>query len=187
MINSSLIILAGGQSSRMGEDKGLMLFNGKPMILHLIDRFHNAFPELIIVTNNEKYKKFKVPIVKDKHINCGAISGIEAGLSFSNYENNLILTCDNPFIEFSILKHLIEKKESDIVFSYYKKPYPFPGFYSKKIVKKLDALILQGLRKISDLIYHFKVTELCCSEFNAANFINFNTPKDIENWDENFD
>ena len=47
------IILAGGKSSRMGVDKGLMLLNEKPMVQHVIDAVKLIADELIIVANNE--------------------------------------------------------------------------------------------------------------------------------------
>ena len=69
-MNFSLIVLAGGNSSRMGEDKGLILFRGKPMIQHVLDNIAPRFEEVIIVTNNKSYHQFNAKLVSD---NCKSI------------------------------------------------------------------------------------------------------------------
>jgi len=182
----SIIILAGGGSIRMGEDKGLMPFNGKPMIQHLIDRFIRIAPEIIIVTNNEKYKQFKCTLVQDNYPNHGPLSGIEAGLSISKNEQNIILSCDNPFIELSLIEYLSSQKTNyDILFTFFKTSNPFPGLYSKSIGSKLYMLINKGVRKVSALKDYYNVNELDCKAFNELNFINFNSPSDIKHWHEN--
>ena len=182
----SIIILAGGGSIRMGEDKGLMPFNGKPMIQHLIDRFMNVVTEIIIVTNNEKYKQFKCNVIQDNYPNHGPLSGIEAGLSISKTEQNIILSCDNPFVDLSLIEYLsIQNNNSDILFTFFKTSNPFPGLYSKSICPKLNTLINKNVKKVSALKEYFNVNELDCGDFNELNFINFNSPSDIENWHEN--
>ena len=61
----SAIILAGGKSSRMGTDKGLVLFNGKPMVEYLIEIFRSLNIPTIIVANNSEYNQFDVPVFED--------------------------------------------------------------------------------------------------------------------------
>ena len=58
----SCIILCGGQSRRMGQDKGSMIIHDKPMINHILSTLNNEINEVIIVLNNkdriDKYKNF---------------------------------------------------------------------------------------------------------------------------------
>ena len=182
----SLFILSGGNSKRMGVDKGLIHFQGKPMVKHLVDRFKKIIPEIIIISNKKGYRNFDVPVIKDNYQNCGPLGGIEAGLSFSKSEFNLFLSCDNPFIEYSLLKYIISNpQKTEIVFSEYEKTHPFPGLYSKSIHKNLNTLIDQGLRKMTALKNHFSVSYLDCSHFNKNNFVNFNTPEEVKCWNDN--
>ncbi len=181
----SIIILAGGKSSRMGYEKGLMPFEGKPLIQYLIDRFQNKYNELIIISNNKEYSQFGLPVIKDNYINCGPLSGIEAGLSASKNNINIIISCDSPFVETTLVDHVLKQNtNSDILFTFYKKIHPFPGLYSKNIKNKLKQLIIQGERKVTSLNDHFAVSHVVCKSFNKANFINFNSQKDIEDWHE---
>ena len=82
-MNLSLIILAGGNSSRMGTDKGLLSFRGKPMVQHVLDNLCSDFQDTIIVCNNNNYKQFEKTIITDNHNSLGPLGGIEAGLSKS--------------------------------------------------------------------------------------------------------
>jgi len=56
-LDKTAVILAGGFSKRLREDKGLIKLAGKPLILHVIDRISNAVDEVIIVVGSEDQKK----------------------------------------------------------------------------------------------------------------------------------
>ncbi len=186
MLDFNIFILSGGKSSRMKKDKSLMLFDGKSMTQHIVDRFRSLNHEIFIISNNKSHQCFGVPVIEDNYKNCGPIGGIEAGLSFSKIEQNIFLTCDSPFIEHSLIKYLNSNPtKSEIVFTKDEIAHPFPGLYSKSIHDKLKTLIPKGLRKMTDLENYFNVTQLDCSHFNNNNFINFNTPEDIKYWNEN--
>ena len=63
--NITGIILAGGKSSRMGSDKGFVIYNDKPFIQHIIDTLQPLVDEIIIVSNNPDYDVFKLKRVND--------------------------------------------------------------------------------------------------------------------------
>ena len=50
----SCIMLSGGMSRRMGEDKGSMIIQGKPMILHILERLNGKINDAVIVLNNQE-------------------------------------------------------------------------------------------------------------------------------------
>ena len=81
-----------------------MLFEGKPMIQHLIDRFKKLNSEIVIIRNENSHLNFGLTVIKDNYKNCGPIGGIEAGLAYSQTNNNIFITCDNPFIECQLIK-----------------------------------------------------------------------------------
>lgn len=182
----SLIILAGGSSSRMGTDKGLMLFNGIPMIEHITNHFKTKFKEIIIVSNNMNYAPYCSKLITDNFKNIGPIGGIEAGISASYFEKNIILSCDNPLVQWDLIEYIIAHHlKNEIIFSHYNSTHPFPGFYHSSIRPKLIKLINNGLRKLTSLETHFDVLKLDCSNFNENYFINFNSPDDITLFYEN--
>ena len=104
----TVIILAGGKSSRMGTDKGLVLMNEIPMIERVIKTVKKAgLSEIIIVSNNTEYKQFGLPVFPDVIPDKGPLGGIYTGLLKSSTVKNLILSCDVPFINETVLKLLI--------------------------------------------------------------------------------
>ena len=65
------IILAGGKSSRMGSDKGLLPYKGKPLVTYAIEVLRPLTDRIIIVGNNEAYKQFDCPLIPDEIADCG--------------------------------------------------------------------------------------------------------------------
>ena len=96
------IILAGGKSSRMGSDKGLVLLNGKPMISYIIEILKKMQIPIIIISNNENYKQFGLPVFADIIKEKGPLGGIYTGLKNSKTESNIIVSCDVPFYQIEL-------------------------------------------------------------------------------------
>ena len=100
----SCIILCGGQSRRMGQDKGSMIIQDKPMINHILSTLNNEINEVIIVLNNkdriDKYKNFikkedynfKITFAEDEIKNIGPMSGILTGLKHITSDYALTIT-----------------------------------------------------------------------------------------------
>ena len=104
------IILAGGKSSRMGEDKGLVLLNGKPMIQYVIEALKEVVSDIIIISNNASYNKFRVPVYSDIIKDKGPVGGIYTGLYHSTTELNFCISCDVPMISSDFIFWLLNKK-----------------------------------------------------------------------------
>ncbi|MGI8385830.1 molybdenum cofactor guanylyltransferase [Robertmurraya sp. P23] len=106
------IILAGGQSSRMGQNKALMMIDGVPVIERIANELEKISDELLIVTNTfHTYEYLNIPMVEDEQKGKGPIAGIQAGLKASRSEKNLIVACDMPFISLSLGEFLLEELE----------------------------------------------------------------------------
>ena len=58
-------VLAGGKSSRMGKDKGMIIYNGKAIIEYIIEQLKPLVNKLVIVSNNFEYEKFGVEVIND--------------------------------------------------------------------------------------------------------------------------
>ena len=104
------IILAGGKSSRMGEDKGLVLLNGKPMIQYVIEALKEVVSDIIIISNNASYNKFRIPVYADLIKDKGPVGGIYTGLYHSTTELNFCISCDVPMISSDFILWLLNKK-----------------------------------------------------------------------------
>ena len=90
--NITGIVLAGGKSSRMGTDKGLLKFNGKSFVQYSLDALKPLVSEIIIVSDDLNYDTFGLKRINDITKNAGPVAGICAGLEASSTEYNLILS-----------------------------------------------------------------------------------------------
>jgi molybdopterin-guanine dinucleotide biosynthesis protein A len=114
-LSTSAIILAGGSSSRFGQDKGLLQLASKPLIRHVLDKIGSLVDEKLIVVSSknqvEQYLKFTDPCLKvlvdavDVHSPlAGALTGFEEACG----EYSLLLPCDTPFVSRDVLSLLLE-------------------------------------------------------------------------------
>ena len=106
------IILAGGKSTRMGEDKGLVFLDGSPMIAHVIEHLKEVVDEIIVIANNAEYQQFGFPVYPDLVMDKGPVGGIYTGLFYSKTEVNLCISCDAPFVSAPFLKWLLSRANS---------------------------------------------------------------------------
>lgn len=105
------IILAGGQSRRMGTDKALMCLKpGGPRLLEMVlATVRTVADEVIISTNRPAgYAWTGLPLIEDNYRNCGPLGGLEAGLTASNSQVNLVVACDMPLLKPALLDFLVE-------------------------------------------------------------------------------
>jgi molybdopterin-guanine dinucleotide biosynthesis protein A len=101
------IVLAGGKSSRMGQDKGLMLFHGKAMVTRVMEQLQPCVDELLIVANTPAYGQFGYPVVADLAEAAGPVGGIYTGLTHTSTELNFFVSCDTPFIITEAIRKVI--------------------------------------------------------------------------------
>ena len=106
------IILAGGKSTRMGEDKGLVFLDGSPMIAHVIEHLKEVVDEIIVIANNAEYQQFGFPVYSDLVMGKGPVGGIYTGLFYSKTEVNLCISCDAPFVSAQFLRWLLSRANS---------------------------------------------------------------------------
>jgi molybdopterin-guanine dinucleotide biosynthesis protein A len=115
----SLAILAGGTSSRMGQDKALMPLLGRPLITHILERLSPIADEIIISTNSPSdYSFLDIPILPDLQPGTGALGGLYTALNAAKYPFVAAVACDMPFASRSLFEYeldFIVKTEADVV------------------------------------------------------------------------
>ena len=176
------IILAGGKSSRMGEDKGLMFFEGKPMIEYIIDVVKTYVNNIIIIANNKKYEQFGYPVYEDLIKDKGPLAGIYTGLNYSETDNNLVLSCDVPFVNSSILKLLIDNcSEVDVVIpEKEERTHQLIGIYNKSCSEIFEKELENDQRKLKLAIEKLNYKVINANTIEAKVFNNINSKDDIE-------
>ncbi len=102
------IILSGGKSSRMGQNKSLMKVGDKTIIEIVANLMNSLFDEVLLITNDpEDYSFLQLPMSADIFSRMGPLAGIHAGLSHSSTQKNFIISCDMPLITAEMIEYLI--------------------------------------------------------------------------------
>ncbi len=116
----SVVILAGGRASRMGGiDKGLVEFDGLPLIAHVHEIAKGNVNHVLISANRntEQYSIYGKVIVDDLKDFQGPLAGISKALKVCSTDYLLVLPCDSPLVDAGLIDGLINKmgqKNADI-------------------------------------------------------------------------
>lgn len=186
MENLSCIILAGGESRRMGEDKGLIKFNNKPLVSHAIQLAKKLCKNIYISTNNIEYKQFGYPLLKDIYAAKGPMGGIYSGLSASRTEWNLFLPCDTPFLKIDLLLEMKQNlKHNKIVVPQVmnNQIHPLTGFYHKDLVPLFKNLLDNNKLKMLGLLNETETYYYEVNQDQVHSFLNLNTQEDLRKYE----
>ena len=181
--NITGIILAGGKSSRMGRDKGLIVHDGKTFVERIIDAMRPLVDEIILVANNSEYDRFKVRRVPDLIPDAGPLAGVYTGLHFSETEKNLALSCDVPLITTGILEQLILASDEDhdiIQLESQGNTLPLIALYKKHCENTFQKLLEEGERRLQTAVTHCHVKTISLDDNDARYVINVNTPDQLK-------
>lgn len=184
MINKTLAILAGGQSSRMNyNNKAFLTYKDKLFIEHII-QCGKEYKEVIIVANDEeRYKEFNLRIVSDIYVGNGPLSGIHAALKNSSTDKVLCVACDMPLINEKVINTLgMNNEEYDVLVPKVgNKLQPLCSIYSKSIIDTIELSLSKNENKLQKLILSLKYKVINGNEdskFNIYEFTNINTPEE---------
>jgi molybdopterin-guanine dinucleotide biosynthesis protein A len=168
----------------MGSDKGLIQYNGMPMIKHLIDLLKKLDINPTIVSGNSEYEKFGATVISDLVNDKGPIGGIYTALEYSHSEKNLILSCDTPNLTEEIITELVDRSINDeiTIVEHEGRDHPLIGVYTKSSASKIKEAIQVGELKITLVLESigFKRLKIQTSK-NSKAFLNANNPLDLLN------
>jgi molybdopterin-guanine dinucleotide biosynthesis protein A len=187
------IILAGGLSRRMGQNKALLrLESSAPSLIEVVAaRLGGVTAELWIVTNQpEVYSGLNFPaqtnFVGDNYIGKGALAGIEAGLSASNYEYCIITACDMPFLAQNLIKFLVNYSRNgwEALVPLNEGIEPLCAVYSKSTLAVLRQCLEQNSLRVQDFLAQIQTKFLPKAEWQefdplGRTFRNLNSPDDL--------
>ncbi len=115
MTTTSAVVLAGGSSSRFGDDKGVVILAGKPLIGHVVDAVRSIADETIVVTSSaERAAKYKqlvpkcVKFIVDIRESKGPLIGALTGFTVASGKYALVVPFDTPFVSREIVSLLFE-------------------------------------------------------------------------------
>ncbi|HLF00697.1 MAG TPA: molybdenum cofactor guanylyltransferase [Anaerolineales bacterium] len=106
MSEFSIVINAGGKSSRMGVDKAFVEIGGRPMIEHILEQTKGLGDQIIVANAPERYRRFGLPVVADVYPDKGALGGLYTCIHAAAQEHALITACDMPFVNRPLLEYM---------------------------------------------------------------------------------
>ncbi len=181
---TSWVILAGGQASRMGgKDKGLIELNQKPLIAHVIERLSPQTPTILINANRnqEAYRQFGFVFSDQFKDYPGPMGGIHAGLVHAKTDWVGFVPCDSPQINTDLVARFCNSVEEDTdILVAHDGDHQQPVFtmYHKRVLPRLTAFLDRGDRKII-LLYKECNTRYVDFSDSPNCFFNLNTPEEL--------
>lgn len=191
MNNISCILLAGGQSKRMGTDKAFLDYKGKPFILVIVNKLFKKCDEIVIVVNKDKaiYEEVlkdylsKIKIVKDKNPYDGPLNGIVSAYEHITNENIFIATVDTPFLEENLIDYYkgLIKGYDCVIPDIDGKLQPLNTLYTKKALEKAISIYKnkKSLMAWIDSLNCLKITKEDIEKVdkNLGSYFSINTPE----------
>jgi len=177
------IILAGGKSSRMGSDKALLLYKNKTFLEHVVSAIKPLVDDILIISNNKEHQVDNCTTIPDLILNSGPIAGIYTGLKNTNTENNLILSCDIPLVQTSILELIIKNNEDDkdvIQIIDNRNSMPLIALYKKRIANFFLSELKTGERRLVRSINKLNKKNIYVKKDQYNYLININTVADLK-------
>ena len=187
------VILAGGKSERLGRDKALESFNGKPLISNVIYAISKHVNNISIVINENTRKKDlsfigDVSFIVDKFKNAGSLGGIYSGLEKSPSQNIIVFACDMPFISgeiISFMKSNISPKHDIIIPETNGFKHSTHAIYSKNCLPIIKKQLIKKEYKISKIFDKcntkiLKEENINQIELNTKSFFNINYDTDLD-------
>ena len=181
-------VLAGGKSTRMGQDKARLQLNGRTLLEHALTALRAVCREVAILGSYDLYGQL-APVYEDLFPGCGPLGGIHAALTNSQTEYNLIIAVDTPFLLPEFLSYLAERAVATgaVVTTPEINDYtqPLCTVYSLAFLPIAERALKTANYKITPLFPRgetlvIKPGELRRFAFSAEMFENLNTPDDME-------
>ena len=186
----TVVIQAGGMSSRMGEDKALKIFLGKPLIQRVIERMIPIADEIIVTTNRPaEYTFLNYRLIPDLKPGRGALGGLYTAIASAAHPLVAVVACDMPFASqmfFEGARRLMVKEEADVVIAKTDEGYePLHALYRRETcLPAIESAIDADQWKVIAWFPQVKVRTLTPDEIKPLYptclcFWNLNTPEEF--------
>jgi molybdenum cofactor guanylyltransferase len=184
----TVIILAGGKSTRMKTDKGLIYFGNITLIEHVIQSVKKITDHIIIITQNPAYEKYGYPCYPDVFKDKGALGGIYSGLDHSSAQKNLVVGCDMPFLSENLLTSLINKcGDEDVLLTEHRdQAEPLCAIYDKNCITHIRSQLEQNQLKITAALEGLKTRLISFDNedwFEGNEFTNINSIEELKKFE----
>ena len=172
-------ILAGGKSQRMGQDKALMAWQGRPLLAHMLDIPKAMGIPARIIADREDLDSFGVVVLQDRMPEAGPAAAVWSALASDPEATHLILACDMPQLEPSLPAELLSLHASGITLPKDATGWhPLCAVYDGSLGSDWEHAVRAGERRMQALVRSFPHQVVDMSRY-AHMLHNWNQPEDI--------
>lgn len=178
------VVLAGGKSTRFGEDKALAKLDGKTLLENTVDLMRQVDLEPVVVTSAARnYSFLTCSVLRDRVPEKGPLGGVYTACESFKDTSLLILTCDMPFLTSQMLKALLDHHDRNNDATLFHVPrrlrQPFPGIYESRLASLSRYQIRKDKLSMCDFVDAIPTVKVIESEFATDLFININERRDL--------
>jgi len=180
------LILAGGDSSRMGQDKAGLLLEGTTLLQRATASMQQVFPK-VIVSVRQPRAEVLLPQVCDAEADGGPLAGLVAGLAQVETPWMFAVACDMPFIQPAVIERMDELRgeHQAVVPLIGGHPQPLFAFYAKAALDTMREMQAAGEKRVRALLQRLDVryvneAELRDYDPQFRSFFDLDTPQDFK-------
>jgi molybdopterin-guanine dinucleotide biosynthesis protein A len=187
----SIVIQAGGESRRMGQDKGLVHFLGQPLVERVAQRLAPIAGEILLTTNHpQAYAFVGLPMFSDVLPGSGALGGLYTALCYAHGPLVAVAACDMPFASpdiFAALAEMLAQSDADVAIPWAAGGWqPFHAVYRREsCLPPIEAALQAGRRRVDAWFEQVSLAPLQGAALLAISpddrpFMNVNTPDELQ-------
>jgi molybdopterin-guanine dinucleotide biosynthesis protein A len=185
----SVIVLAGGSSSRMGTDKAFLKLGDRTLVEHILQQVETLSDDLLLVGGDlDRMTGLPARLVEDEPGPSGALLGLYSGLKAARSDLALAIACDMPFLNLRLIRYMVLLAHGHDVVVPRMEDYlePLHAIYRKSCLGAMEALLQQGKRRITAFypdvhVRYVDRSQLAIFDPAHRSFVNVNTP---EQWEQ---
>ena len=151
------VLLAGGKSRRMGEDKRYLVVGEQTLLDRGLAVLRSIFQEvLIVIAQDSPPLDIDARVVRDLVADCGSLGGVYTGLTQATTPCIFAVACDMPFLDQAVITQFTSRRATaDIVMAKLAaRLHPMHALYSKRCLPVMEQMIMGRQLKIQELVSH---------------------------------
>ena len=185
------IVLAGGHSTRMGQDKAGVTLLNKTLLEWVLDAMCQVCNHLLVVTSSQSLSQHKAVsvnamVVEDRLPDRGPLGGLHTGLQHTSSDQALLVGCDTPFLQPGLLRLVVEAARGrDAGMPRLERvPQTLQGVYSRSWLPTIESLLARGRPGLRDLlplvdVAYLERDDVIATDPSLLSFFNINSVADL--------
>ncbi|WMX16773.1 molybdenum cofactor guanylyltransferase [Aureispira sp. CCB-E] len=176
------VILAGGKSRRMGEDKAFLDFNGQTFLEHILENAKGLTAETMIIGDPQKYSTFGVEVYSDVVMGKGPVGGIYTAMTIVPTPYLLVLSCDVPLLRRELLAYLIQNSMVNKMnlLTLEDVWQPLTAIYCKEQLPIFENALNANQLRLRTVLSSLQLNKIQCPKNWEFCLSNINTPIDLK-------